>query len=174
MPITFGRNILELCRHTSSPDKERKLYKYGALLLIGVSFAYEGYHTFILDQFSLLGWGYSVLFLGLWLWRTGYTYTYSLTNDAFTITRTGLGQKMVTRVDLKLMESFTGNYVRSFFRRTAISRYKHLYSSVDPNPERFLVYRKQGKLIGIIFKVDDKFLQQLISLYQDKYLDFTN
>jgi hypothetical protein len=82
---SFGGIFLELYREESVVTGERKMYMYGALLLIAASFSYEGYHTFVLSRLSILGWGYSFLFLGLWIWRCLFKYTYILTDKQLVI-----------------------------------------------------------------------------------------
>lgn len=46
---------LEGYKEFSESSPGRKMYQWGALALIAVSWAYEGYHTFALGQFSLMG-----------------------------------------------------------------------------------------------------------------------
>lgn len=163
---------MELYREISTVDKEHIIYKYLALCLIFASFAYEAYYSFVLHRTSIVGWGYSVLFLVLWFWRIGFTYTYILTENEFKIVRHGFGFSKTIRVDLHTVESFTNRYVRSFFRKTKISRYTHGYSSVDPRPQRLLVYSRKKALEAIIFKCDDELLAKLKECLPDKFLDF--
>lgn len=164
---------MELCREQSLTDKEHKFYKYFALLLIVTSFAYEGYNTFFKNSFSLLGWGYSVLFVFLWLWRCYFTYTCILTDTQLQISMEGLGISRLFQVNLATTESFTNHYQRSFFRKTKIGQYFHRYSSLDPRPQRLLVYREKDSLKAVIFKCSDEFLEKLRQQIPDKFIDFT-
>ena len=165
---------MELYREESRVTGERKMYMYGALLLIIVSFGYEAYHTIVLGRLSILGWGYSILFLVMWVWRCLFKYTYILTETQLVIVSHGLGIKRTYAVDLELAESFTNNYVKSFFKKTKISHYIHRYSSVDPTPQRLLVFREGTKLAAVLFKGSDRFIRELRKIIPDKYLDFNN
>ena len=165
---------MELYREESIVTGERKMYMYGAFILIVASFGYEAYHTIVLGRLSVSGWGYSVLFLGMWMWRCLFKYTYILTEKQLIIISHGLGIKRTYAVDLELTESFTNKYVKSFFKKTKISHYIHRYSSVDPTPQRLLVFREGSKLAGVLFKGSDRFIRELRKIVPDKYLDFNN
>ncbi|MEG0797815.1 MAG: hypothetical protein RSC56_05395 [Acidaminococcaceae bacterium] len=163
---------MEVYREESTVSAERKFYMYGALALIGVSFAYEGYNTFALGQPNILGWGYSILFLGMWVWRCLFKYTYILTEQELIIISHGFGIKRTYTVDLSLTESFTNKYVKSFFRKTKISHYIHRYSSMDAHVERLLVFREKKKLAGVIFKCSERFIKELKKQIPDKFINF--
>lgn len=163
---------MEIYREESAVSSERKMYMYGALALVFASFAYEGYTTFVLGRLSILGWGYSVLFLGLWVWRCLFRYTYILTDKEMIIVSHGLGIKRSYVVDLSLTESFTNKYVKSFFKKTKISHYIHRYSSVDPNPQRMLVFREKKKLAGVLFKCSDRFIKELKQKFPERFINF--
>ena len=164
---------MELYREESAVSSERKIYMYGALALIGVSFLYEGHNTYILGKPNLLGWGYSILFLIMWFWRCCFRYTYILTENEFVIVSHGLGIKRTYVVNLNNTESFTNNYVRSFFKKTKIGHYIHRYSSMDPNPQRLLVLKKKKHLAAVIFKGSDRFMRELRKLMPEKFLNFS-
>ncbi len=161
-----------ICTEHTVIDQEHIWYKYLALGLIILSFAYEAYNSFLYGRISLLGWGYSFLFLLMWGWRIGFTYTYTLTETQLVVKKEGFGFVKELSIELSQVESFTNCYVRSFFRKTKISRYAHSYSSTDPRPQRLLVYRQEGRLEAVIFKVSDEFLAHLKESLPDKYLDF--
>lgn len=163
---------MELCREESTISSERRLYKYGALVLIFASLTYEVYQTMVFHKLSLMGLGYSCFFLFLWCWRCLFSYTYILTDSKLLIEKKGLGFTSCTTVNLADTASFTNNYVRSFFRKTKISQYQHLYAATDPRPQRLLVYTKDGRLIGLLFKVSDGFLATMAKTLPDKFLDF--
>ena len=76
-------------------------------------------------------------------------------------------------VNLNDTESFTNNYVRSFFKKTKIGHYIHRYSSMDPNPQRLLVFREKKHLAAVIFKGSDKFMRELKKLMPEKFLNFS-
>ena len=163
---------MELFREESSVSMERQMFMYGALALIALSFAYEGYNTFALGKPNILGWGYSILLFCLWVWRCIFRYTYILKEKELVIISHGLGIRRTYTVKLDATESFTNNYVRSFFRKTKISHYIHRYSSMDPNPQRLLVFTEKKHLAAVIFKCSDKFIRELRKLIPGKFLDF--
>lgn len=163
---------MELCREQSISDKEHNIYKFIALALIAASFVYEGYSTVFKNNFNILGWGYNVLFVFLWLWRCAFTYTYVLTDTQLQIKMEGMGLTRMFQMDLTTTESFTNHYVRSFFRKTKIGKYYHRYSSLDPRPQRLLVYRRGTSLEGVIFKCSDEFLEKIKEKMPDKFIDF--
>ena len=163
---------VEEYKEYSTVSKERRYLQWAALAVIGISWPYEGYHTFALYQFSLMGWGYNVLFLLLWCWRCMFDYTVVLTGKDLRVIMYGLGIERRMTVHLKDMESFSNQYKRSFFRKTAIKKYVHRYSSIDPNPQRILVYRENGKLCALLFKSSGKLMQLLAERYPKQYLQF--
>lgn len=163
---------MEIYREESTVSGERRIYSYIVLAFIGASFAYEVYHTFALGRGSALGWGYSFLFIALWIWKCVFKYTYILTDKEIIIISHGLGIKRTYKVDLSLTESFTNRYVKSFFKKTKISHYIHRYSAVDYQQQRLLVFREGTKLAGLLFKCSDKFIKELKKVMPDKFLDF--
>lgn len=160
-------------KEISSVSEGRKTLMYAALFLIVLSWAYEGYQTFVQYRFSLLGWGYNVLFVLLWLWRCAFSYSYTLTPSHFIVVMYGLGLERRLSISLKDMESFSNLYKKSFFRKTKIGNYVHRYSSIDPNPQRILVYRKGKKLYGLLFKCSDRLIQELAHRYPQQYLNLS-
>lgn len=97
---------MEAYKEFSTTSRERRLYQWGTLALIGVSCAYEGYHTFALGQLSLMGWGYNLLFIILWCWRCLFQYSIQLTGDKLIVVMYGLGLERRMTVYLKDLESF--------------------------------------------------------------------
>ena len=161
---------MESYTETSGISQEKKMVEYIALTAIAISWLYEGYQTFDLGRTSLMGWGYNVLFVILWAWRTRFTYTLTLTDNTLEIVMKGLGLSRKKVIDLAQLESFSDRYKRSFFRKTAIKKYIHRYSSLDGNPQRILVFRENGKLTGLLFKSSDKVIRLLAERYPDQYL----
>ena len=113
------------------------------------------------------------MFLIMWFWRCCFRYTYILTENEFVIVSHGLGIKRTYVVNLNNTESFTNNYVRSFFKKTKIGHYIHRYSSMDPNPQRLLVFREKKHLAAVIFKGSDRFMRELRKLMPEKFLNFS-
>lgn len=163
---------MELYREDSQVSPGNQIYMYGALVLVLLCIGYEAHQTFSLNLFSIMGWGYSVLFLMLWVWRFMFSYTYILTDKEFIIITKGLGLKRTYSVDLSFTESYTNRYVHSFFKKTKISHYIHRYSSADSNPQRMLVFREGKKLAGVLFKSSDKFIKVLRKEMPDKFIGF--
>jgi hypothetical protein len=163
--------LIQEVKESSTVSEGRKTLQYAALLLIALSWAYEGYQAFALYRFSLLGWGYNILFVILWLWRCAFSYSYTLTPSHFIVVMFGLGMERRMSISLKDMESFSNCYKKSFFRKTKIGTYVHRYSSLDPQPQRILVYRKGRKLCGLLFKCSDRMIQELARRYPQQFLD---
>ncbi len=157
----------------SHSQGNRKLLSGVALLIIGCMFAYELYNVYGHGHFNLLGWGMNFCLLGLWIWRNCYHYTLLLYRGRLEVVTHGLGLRRTYQVDLAQTESFTNRYVRSFFRRTKISRYVHRYNSLDGNQQRLLVFRegKKGRLVGLLFKASEDFVRQLRRQMPEKYLE---
>ncbi len=160
---------MEIYREVSREDSERNFYRYGALLVILALFAWEAYQS-SLGKISLLGWSYATIFLGLWVWRCIFTYTYILTDTEFIVLSHGLGftRKYVNK--LELTESYTNKYVKSFFKKTKLRHYIHRYSSVDGETMRLIVFNENGSLRGVLFKVSDRFIKELRKKMPEKFL----
>ena len=163
---------MEAYKEYSTVSTSWKLLQWTTLGLIALSWIYEAYHTFAMGQFSLMGWGYNVLFVILWAWRCLFRYSYTLTDQELIIEMLGLGLHRTLRIPLDQMESFTNHYKRSFFRKTAIKKYVRRYSSIDPQPDRLLVYRDKGTLCGLLFKCSDRMIDLLARRYPNQFLDF--
>lgn len=114
---------------------------------------------------SFLGMAYIVLFSGLLFWRYAVGYTYILTDREFIIISKILFFSRTFSVSLESVESYSERYVRSFiFTRTGMNRFIHRHSSGDPKVMRMLVFSEQGKSSGVLFKVSDQFMKELIEL----------
>jgi hypothetical protein len=161
-------------KEMSTVSPARRPFQYVALALIVLDFVYEGYRTFGLYEFSLLGWGYAVLFLALWLWRCAFQYSYALTDRSFTVIMFGLGIERRMTIPFADMESFSNHYKKRFFRKTKVSMYTYRYSSLDGNPVRILVYRHGTKLRGLLFKCSDTMIDELRRRYPDRFIDLTS
>ena len=83
--------MIEEMKEFSGIGETRRTLQYVTLFVIALFWVYEGYRTFALYRFSLMGWGFNVLFLLLYLWRTAFSYTYALTPSHFIIIMYGLG-----------------------------------------------------------------------------------
>ncbi len=163
----------ELYREESGKANDREVVAW--VVFIGI-LAYLGWTImkyFEKGFFEPIDWGFSFLALAIYVWRTCFGYTVILyKNKTMEIITHGLGIKRSYTVDLTRTESFTNKYERSFFRKTRISHYIHRYSSLDPNPQRLLVFTegKKGSLAGVIFKGSDTLLKKLNHMMPDKYI----
>lgn len=163
----------EIYREESSSSNDRKVIAYIAFLCICAMFVHAGWRFVETGRFDPLTWGLYLCLLGLFIWRVCYRYTIILyKNRTMEIITHGLGIRRSYTVDLTRTESFTNKYVRSFFRKTRIGHYIHRYDSLDPNPQRLLVFTegKKNKLAGVIFKGSDTLLKKLQHMMPDKYI----
>ena len=172
--VNLGGNILEeLYRETSTTSNERKVFAGLALLCILALFGYEISAYLDTGRVSYLGFGIDLCLLCLWVWRVSYGYTLVLYKDLrLEVITHGLGLRRSYFVDLTRTESFTQKYVKSFFRKTKIRHYIHRYNSLDPNPQRLLVFTegKKNKLAGLLFKSSDQFIKVLRKQLPDKFI----
>lgn len=163
----------ELYREESGLANERKVFAFLAFLAICAMFAHAGWRFLETGRFDALTWGLYGCLLGLFIWRVCFRYTIILyKNKTMEIITHGLGIRRSYVVDLTRTESFTNKYVRSFFRKTRISHYIHRYDSLDPQPQRLLVFTegKKNRLAGVIFKGSDTLLKKLQHMLPDKYI----
>ena len=163
----------ELYRETSTTANERKIFAGLALLAILALFGYEFTNYLDSGKINYLGWGLDLCLLSLWVWRVSYGYTLVLYKDMrLEVITHGLGLRRSYFVDLTRTESFTQKYVKSFFRKTKIRHYIHRYNSLDPNPQRLLVFTegKKNKLAGLLFKSSDQFIKVLRKQMPEKFI----
>ena len=168
-----GNSLEELYRETSTTSNERKVFAGIALLVILGLFGLEVDRYLDSGRIDYLGWGINLCLLSLWVWRVSYGYTLVLYKDMrLEVITHGLGLKRSYFVDLTRTESFTQKYVKSFFRKTKIRHYIHRYNSLDPNPQRLLVFTegKKNKLAGLLFKSSDQFIKVLRKQMPDKFI----
>lgn len=159
-----------ILREQSTENQERCKFAYAALATIGCLVVYEGYNGLYLHKFSLMGWGYNLVLLGLWVWRCKFAYTYTLTEKELIVEKSGLGQKKTTKVELAKAFSLNPEYKSSIFRRTKVGSFSHQYSSLDGNKQRLLVYKEGSHLQGLLFKSSEQFVQELLKKLPKDYL----
>lgn len=163
----------EIYREESGVANERKIFAVIALLMIGALCYAPAMNLIKTGHFDALTWGLYACLFGLFIWRVCFSYTIILyKNKTMEVITHGLGIRRSYTVDLTRTESFTNKYQRSFFRKTRISHYIHRYDSLDPNPQRLLVFTegKKNHLAGIIFKSSDTLLKKLQHMLPDKYI----
>lgn len=160
---------MELYKIESIDTSDKYYYKYGALLIIVLFALWEIYQSSA-GRISLLGWAYCIIFLGLWIWRFTFSYTYILTDKEFIVLSHGLGFTRRYAALLQNTESYTDKYVKSFFKKTKLRHYVHRYASHDTNPMRLIVFKNAKSIEGVMFKADDKFIKKLRKMMPDKFL----
>ena len=163
----------ELYREESGVANERKILAFVVLLALLAIIVWVGIRFLDTHYFDHITFGFGILGLILWAWRVCFGYTIILyKNKTMEIITHGLGMNRSITVDLTRTESFTNKYVRSFFRKTKISHYIHRYDSLDPNPQRLLVFTegKKNKLAGVIFKGSDTLMKKLQHMLPNKFI----
>ena len=163
----------EIYREESGMANERKVFAVLAFLLICAMFWQAATGFMKSGHIDVLTWGLYGCLFGLFIWRVSFRYTIILyKNKTMEIITHGLGIRRSYTVDLTRTESFTNKYVRSFFRKTRISHYIHRYDSLDPNPQRLLVFTegKKNRLAGVIFKGSETLMKKLQHMLPDKYI----
>lgn len=163
----------EIYREESGVAFERKFFA-GVALFILAWLSYYPIMTLInTGRVDVVSLGLYGCIFCLFIWRVCFGYTVILyKNMTMEIITHGLGIKRSFVVDLTRTESFTNKYERSFFRKTRIGHYIHRYDSLDPNPQRLLVFTegKKNKLAGVIFKGSDTLIKKLHRMLPDKYI----
>lgn len=160
---------MEIYREQSLKSPERQIYKYAALIPIVALLGWVVLQT-LSGKTSVLGWTYSLVFLGLWVWRFMFSYTYILTDKEFIVLSHGLGFTRKYSAELANTESYTNKYDKAFFKRTKLRHYVHRYASDDSNKMRLIVFNQKGSLRGVMFKSSDRFISELRKIMPDKFL----
>jgi len=163
----------EIYREESGVAFERKFFAGIALFILAWLCYSPAMNLIKTGRIDFLTWGLYGCIFGLFIWRVCFGYTVILyKNKTMEIITHGLGIKRSYTVDLTRTESFTNKYERSFFRKTRISHYIHRYDSLDPNPQRLLVFTegKKNSLAGVIFKGSDTLIKKLQHMLPDKYI----
>lgn len=161
---------MEKYRETSDYNKEKLIWMWLAIIALFVWTVFE-IKNISAGKLNFAAIAYILLFAGLLIWRYAISYTYALTKDELIIHSKFLSFSQKVVVPLNTIENYSDQYVKKFFRRTGISYYSYRYSSGDGNSTRILLLRKNGKKQAVLFKVSDKFMQQLQRLMPEKYLD---
>ncbi len=160
---------LEIYREDSLQSPEKEMYKYLSFLLVIAILGYELLQSYQ-GRMSPIGIGYGVVFVGLWVWKFVFRYTYILTSEEFIVISKGLGIKRTYRAELSSVESFTDNYVKSFFKKTKLRHYVHRQAANDTNPTRLIVFNRGGSLQGVLFKASDKMIKELRKAMPERFL----
>lgn len=161
---------MEQYRETSGYSKEKLIWMWLAIITLIVWVVFET-KNILAGKLNFTAIAYILLFAGLLIWRYAISYTYALTKDELIIHSKFLSFSKKVVVPLDIIENYSDQYVKKFFRRTGISSYSYRYSSGDGNSTRILLFRKNGKKQAVLFKVSDKFMQELQKLMPEKYLD---
>lgn len=116
---------------------------------------------------SLVGIAYIPFFMALIIWRCAFKYEIILEAEKVSVTMTGLGyyhQWQATTAETRMLMP---KRKRMLLRELGVSRYSHMYSSLDSNPMRVLLVQRAGKKNpnALLFKASDdyytKFAQYL-------------
>ncbi|MDF2566469.1 MAG: hypothetical protein K0Q53_2873 [Massilibacillus sp.] len=161
---------MEKYRETSEYSKE-KLIWMGLAIIALIVWSVVEIKAILAGKLNLGGVVYILLFTGLLIWRYAVSYAYSLTKDELIIYSKFLGFSKTFVVAFDSVENYSDQYVKKLFRRTGISCYNYRYSSGDGKTTRILLFRCKGKKHAVLFKVSDKFMQELQKLMPEKYLD---
>lgn len=164
---------MERCHDSTVYNKSRLVWLLLAIIALLVWLAYE-VKSYLAGKGNYLGVGYILFFTGLLIWRYAFRYTCILYHDTMVIISKGLGISRTFSINLADVESFSNKYVKGFFRRTGISRYLYRYSSGDNRPTRILVFRKSGKMHAVLFKANDAFIEELVKLKPNNYLNLAD
>ncbi len=161
---------MELYREESQWGKEQAIIAAAALAVIVALLGWQTWN-FVKGAGGLGGILYVLAFLGLWAWRFAFRYTYILDEKCVVVVTSGWGLARKLSVDFDEVESFATRYNKKFFRRTGIKKYIYRYSSCDPRPTRILVFSRDGKLQGLLFKASDDFIGRLQEMMPTRMLD---
>ena len=145
----------------SQYKKENLIWLGLAVLSLFLFTAYEIMKAFS-GHLNLAAFAYVLLFLGLLIWKYGFTYTYILTDKELIIVRKILYFSQTTNIALEIIDKVADHYVKRFFRRTGIAKYSYYYCAGDNAAPRALTYYKNNKKQAIVFKASDDFFCELL------------
>ncbi len=149
----------------STMDSKSKNWLVVTLLIWLAMSGWEIYSWVI--KGSIVGIAYIPFFLALIIWRCAFQYEVVLDADKISVTMTGLGyfyQWQATTAETRMLMPVRK---RMLLRELGVSRYSHMYSSLDSNPMRVLLVQREGKKNphALLFKASDdyytKFAQYL-------------
>lgn len=158
---------MEIYREFSKYNNSKMMWLWLSILALAVWLGKE-VDSILAGKPSFIGVAYVVLFSGMLVWRYAVRYTYSLTNRQIIIISHFLWFSRIFTVDFDLVESCSGKYVKSKFRRCGIKRYVHRYSSGDANPTRIIIFKCKGERQALLIRVGDNFLDELSGLIPGK------
>ncbi|MPM25499.1 hypothetical protein SDC9_71994 [bioreactor metagenome] len=158
---------MEIYRELSQYNSSKLLWLWLAIIVL-VMWLGKEVHSILAGKPSFTGVAYVVLFGGLLVWRYAVRYTYSLTNRQIIIISHFLWFSRTFTVDLSMIESYSGKYVRSIFKRNGIKRYVHRYSSGDSDPTRIIIFNHKGERQALLIRVGEKFADELSGLIPGK------
>lgn len=164
---------MEKYRESTIYNKGQLMWLLLSIVALAVWLVWE-VKSYMEGKPSYIGIGYILFFAGLLVWRYAFRYTCILSEHEMVVISQGLGISRTFKIDLDTVESFSNNYIKSFFRRTGIKRYLYRYCSGDNRPTRILVFKVNGKMNAVLFKASDKFIEELVKLKPNNYLDLAN
>lgn len=149
----------------STMDSKSKYWLIGTLLIWLAMSAWEIYNW--VTKGSLIGIAYIPFFMALIVWRCAFQYEVVLEEEKISVTMTGLGYFHQWQAATTEARMLMPTRKRMLLRELGVSRYSHMYSSLDSNPMRVLLVQREGKKNphALLFKASDdyytKFAQYL-------------
>jgi len=160
----------EICRETSTRDTGHMYIAYLTMFLIVGMLCYDVNNMLSHGIFKPIMLGLEFLWIVLWIWKVMVRYEAILRENELEIVSILFGMRRSIKFDLTKTESFSDRYVRSFFRRTRISKYYHRFSMVDPEVKRIIAFNNGKRLEALLFCCSDHFLKEMIKVMPDKYI----
>ncbi|MDT8902282.1 hypothetical protein [Anaeroselena agilis] len=159
-----------MVREKSSWGREQAVIGAAALAALLAWMAYE------IKMYLSTGAGpgaiiYILGFLGLFVWRYAFRYTYIASADEVAVVTEGLGLERRFAVNASEVEGFAVKYNKKALKGRGINKFIYRYSALDPNPVRILLFRRDGKLQGVLFKGSEEFFRSLQELMPGKNIN---
>lgn len=147
-------------REGSGIDSKRQAWLVVALVLWLAMSAWEINN--LAAKGSWVGVAYIPLFLALIVWRCAFHYEVVLEAGRVSVTMTGLNYSRKWEAAVGETQMLMPLRKRMLLRELGVSRYSHMYSSLDANPLRVLLVLRQGKKNphALLFKASDDFYEQ--------------
>jgi hypothetical protein len=156
----------------SSYSRGNLVWIFLGIIFFSMFFLFELRELF-LYKINFVMISYFILFLGLFIWRYGFSYIYILGENEITIQSKCLCFSNNIIIPLKDIEFYADRYKRSLFRKIGVrvNSYKYAYCGGDGNKTRVILFVQKEKKKAVLFKGDNHFMGDLQSLLPEKYLD---
>lgn len=165
-------NDMEKCIQHSVYSKGNLIWIFLGAAALVAWFLFQ-VQEILYGRINILVVAYFLLFAGLFVWRYGFTYTYTLTESELIIQSRCLHFSRVSKIPLETIEFYSDRYKRSMFRKLGlrVSCYQYQYCGGDGNRTRVLLFLRNGKKEAVLFKVNEAFMEKLEAALPGKYLD---